>query len=336
MTLRLRAESGSMVTLSENATAARAVSIPDASGAVVLDTATQTLSNKTFSDSLLVEGTCEVGHGNAGSSTNTVLGREALRDATSVSSTTCIGYYAGRGITTGARNTAVGREALRYATTGGYNTAVGAFALQNVIDGADNVAVGQSAGWQITSGFNNVTVGENAGQNITSGANNICMGKAGGGAITTGDANIVIGGRTSSNSQSPVFSVTTEDDRIVMGSTAVTNAYIQVAWTVVSDARDKTDFAPVPHGLDFVCALKPTAYRYKPTREAVEGHGPVRYGFKAQEVLALEGNSPVIVDADDPEKLRFNDQALIAVLVNAVKELKAEVDDLRRQIDRSA
>jgi len=117
-----------------------------------------------------------------------------------------------------------------------------------------------------------------------------------------------------------------------MGSTGVTNAYIQVAWTVVSDARDKTDFAPVPHGLDFVCKMQPTAYRYKIDRKAEEGHGPVRYGFKAQEILALEGENPVIVDAEDDEKLRFNDQSLLAILVNAIKELKSEVDNLKSEV----
>jgi hypothetical protein len=111
-----------------------------------------------------------------------------------------------------------------------------------------------------------------------------------------------------------------------MGSTGVTNAYVQVAWTVVSDARDKTDFAPVPHGLDFVSKLKTTAYRYKMNREDTEGHGPIRYGFKAQEVLALEGDTPVIVDAEDLDKLRFNDQAMLAVLVNALQELNAKFD----------
>jgi hypothetical protein len=52
----------------------------------------------------------------------------------------------------------------------------------------------------------------------------------------------------------------------------------------------------------------------------------LRYGFKAQDVLALEGDTPVIVDAEDLEKLRFNDQSMLAVLVNAIKELKAEFD----------
>jgi hypothetical protein len=114
-----------------------------------------------------------------------------------------------------------------------------------------------------------------------------------------------------------------------MGSTAVTNAYIKVAWTVVSDARDKTDFGVVPHGLDFVSKLQPTAYRYKESRESTVGSGPVRYGFKAQDVLALEGNNPVIVDNEDEKKLRFNDQSLLAVIVNAIKELKAEFDEYK-------
>ena len=128
------------------------------------------------------------------------------------------------------------------------------------------------------------------------------------------------------NTYAPVFDVTTENNRFVAGSTAVTNAYVQVAWTVVSDARDKTDFAPVPHGLEFVTKLKPTTYRYKANRSDTEGHGPLRYGFKAQDVLELEGDNPIIVDTEDLEKLKLNDQSKIAVLVNAIQELKAELD----------
>ena len=42
--------------------------------------------------------------------------------------------------------------------------------------------------------------------------------------------------------------------------------------------------------------------------------------------MALEGGSPVIVDSEDPDKLRFNDQSMIAVLVNALQELNAKFD----------
>jgi trimeric autotransporter adhesin len=129
-----------------------------------------------------------------------------------------------------------------------------------------------------------------------------------------------------------VFDPTTEDHRFCMGSTSVTNAYIQVAWTVVSDERDKTELAPVPHGLDFVRALKPTSFRYKADRDSTEGHGPTRYGFLAQEVLALEGDNPVIIDNENPEKLRMTDQSLIAVLVNAIQDQQKIIEGLEQRI----
>jgi hypothetical protein len=117
-----------------------------------------------------------------------------------------------------------------------------------------------------------------------------------------------------------------------MGTGAITNAYVQVAWTVVSDARDKTDFAPVPHGLDFVTKLKPTAYRFKESRDATEGHGPLRYGFKAQDILELEGDNPVVIDAGTPEKLYFNDQNLLAILAKAIQEQQVIIDQLKADV----
>jgi hypothetical protein len=117
-----------------------------------------------------------------------------------------------------------------------------------------------------------------------------------------------------------------------MGSANVSNAYVQVAWTVVSDARDKTNFAPVTHGLDFVKQLNPVSYQFKETRESNVAHGPVRYGFKAQEILALEGDNPVIIDAEDSEKLRYNGEALVPVLVKALQELTAQVETLKAEV----
>jgi hypothetical protein len=153
-------------------------------------------------------------------------------------------------------------------------------------------------------------------------------------AVTTGAGNTTINPWNNAGSYSPVYDVgAAENNRYVAGSTGVTNAYVQVAWTVVSDIRDKTDFAPVPHGLDFINQIEPTAYRYKRERSDTEGHGPLRYGFKAQEVLALEGEDSVIVDSDDPEKLRFNDQSMIAVLTNAIKELSAKVTELEGKLN---
>lgn len=221
-------------------------------------------------------------------------------------------------------DTAVGNAAL--SLSGGNNTSIGAFTLNGQsATGNANTAVGAYAMLFNDTGSKNTAIGANALYTNTTGSYNVAIG---GVALysSTGSGNTAINPYTSTGSNSPAFSITSQDNRISMGSTAVTNAYIQVAWTVVSDARDKTDFAEMPHGLDFVNKLKPTAYRYKENREATEGHGPLRYGFKAQDVLALEGDTPVIVDADNPEKLYFNDQSMIAVLVKAIQELKAEFD----------
>lgn len=222
------------------------------------------------------------------------------------------------------------------------NTTLGEFTLVANTDGAYNVAIGISSGNSNQSGTNNTVVGTQSfisnttgsfntvigGDSLASsnGSYNTAVGYSALGGNTTGSGNTAISPVNNAGTYAPVFNPTTQTNRFCMGSTAVTNAYIQVAWTVVSDARDKTDFAPVPHGLDFVTKLKPFAYRYKVSRDATEGHGPIRYGFKAQDVLELEGANPVIVDNEDSEKLRFNDQSMLAVLVNAIKELKAEFD----------
>jgi hypothetical protein len=89
----------------------------------------------------------------------------------------------------------------------------------------------------------------------------------------------------------------------------------------------------VPHGLSFVEQLEPKAFRFKVDREEDAVHGPLRYGFLAQDILQLEGSNSVIIDTEDPEKLKYQADALVPVLVNALKELSAEVKTLRGQVE---
>jgi trimeric autotransporter adhesin len=270
---------------------------------------------------------------NTTGSSNTASGLQALFSNTEGNYNTASGVNALYFNTTGSNNTASGYEALKFNTTGIYNTASGYEALYSNTTGGYNTASAYQALYSNTTGNYNTASGLSALYSNTTGSSNTASGRNALYYNTTGSGNTALNPLSSAGTYAPVFDPTTENDRFCMGSTAVTNAYIQVAWTVVSDARDKIDFAPVPHGLDFVCKLQPTAYRYKIDREAEEGHGPVRYGFKAQDVLALEGDTPVIVDAEDADKLRFNDQSMIAVLVNAIKELKAEIDSLKSQLN---
>ena len=116
-----------------------------------------------------------------------------------------------------------------------------------------------------------------------------------------------------------------------MGHTGVTNAYVQVAWTVVSDARDKTEIEAIDKGLDFVNQLNPVSYKFRKDRDTEETNGKKRYGFLAQEVLEVEGVDNVIVDTEDADKLKMTNEELIPVLVKAIQDLKAEVETLKSQ-----
>jgi hypothetical protein len=283
----------------------------------------------------------QAGYSNASGNYNVAIGSQALKSNTN-GSNTAVGFFALGNSTTGTYNTAVGTSALGYGivtgsynvaigyatqynttnavsnisigdstlyanTTGSYNVAIGSQALNTNIGGSYNVGVGVQSLYQATGG-NNTAIGSQAGYNISTGANNICIGLNAG-----GDA---------------VRNITTDSNRVVMGNNSNTNAYIKIAWTVTSDARDKTSFAPVPHGLAFVNSLAPTAYQFRESREDETPTGPIRYGFKAQDILAAEGPNPVIIDNEDPENLKYNQDSMIAVLVNAINELTARVQAL--------
>jgi trimeric autotransporter adhesin len=262
--------------------------------------------------------------GNTTGSYNTASGMQTLYTNTTGGYNIALGYQALFANTTASYNVGIGSQALTTNTTGSSLTAVGAGALQQNTTGNNNTAVGFLTMYTNSTGNYNAALGYQA-LYANTGSSNTALGYTSLSANTTGSGNVMVGGLTSAGAYAPPFNPTTQNDRVMIGSTSTTNAYVQVAWTAVSDARDKTDFGPVPLGLDFVTNLKPTTYRYKINRDDTEGHGPLRYGFLAQEVLALEGASPVIIDNEDPDKLKITDQSLIAVLVNAIQELQARL-----------
>jgi len=235
--------------------------------------------------------------------------------------------------TTAHGNTGIAAGALAANTTGASNTAVGQNALTANTTGAINTAVGHSALVANTTGQANVAVGQNALQANTTSGGNTCIGREAG-YYVTGGGNVVIGSANDgATSYIPAYNITSQSNYISMGSSAVTNAYVKVAWTVTSDARDKNNFAEVPHGLSFVNKLAPYSYEFKYKRTEDETDGIVRYGFKAQDILALEGDNPVIIDNQDPDSLRYRETALIPVLTKAIQELSAQVDALTARIE---
>jgi hypothetical protein len=287
---------GDFTIASPNGNTNRTLTLPDETG-TLLTSLGGTVTNLTITNQATIDGIA-VGQGAGNISTNTAFGVSALAANTTGASNTAVGHGALDANTTGSEQVAIGRDALGANTTGTQNTAVGYIALRDNTTGINNVGLGRFAGYKGTTGSGNTTISP----------------------------------LTSTDSYAPAFDITTESNRFVAGHTSVTNAYVQVAWTVTSDARDKTEFAPVPHGLDFVNQLNPVAFRFRVSRESDEAHGNKRYGFKAQDILALEGDDPVIIDNEVPEKLKYQGEALVPVLVNAIKELKAELDEAKARI----
>ena len=268
---------------------------------------------------------------NTTASYNTATGYKSLYFNTTGSNNVANGYASLYYNTTGTQNTANGLNALYSNTTGDNNTSIGGYTLINNTTGIGNTANGINALYSNTTGNHNTANGLNASYSNTTGSYNSAFGRNALYFNTTGSGNIVIGSFNNAGTYLPVFNITTQNNYISMGSTSVTNAYIQVAWTVTSDARDKTEIKEVPHGLDFVSKLKPISYKFKESRDSDVAVGDVKYGFKAQDILALEGANNVIIDTKDEDTLRYNESSLIPVLVNAIKELKAEIELLKNK-----
>jgi hypothetical protein len=267
---------------------------------------------------------------------NTSIGRSALESNTTASDNTAVGYLAGTANTTGFRNVFMGRSAGVANTTGQQNTIIGSYAGTQLTTGSTNVGIGDSScGGNSASAFtgsSNTVVGNGALEKITSGSYNLALGTSASKNATTGNGNVILGALNSSGTYSPLYDLTTGNDRVAIGTTSTTNAYVQVSWTVLSDARDKTNISDLNIGLDFVNKLHPVKYQFKKSREDETPHGNLRYGFLAQEVLELEGNQPVIIDNEDSEKLRYTGESLVPVLVKAIQELKAELDTVKAEL----
>jgi len=312
-------------------------------GGLLTDDADMTFNgtNLTLANDASIAGVT-IGKGKNSVATNTGLGVSALAAATlSGANNTAAGYQSGNALTSGSENTSYGSSTLVAGTTVTQNTAVGYQALK-VSTVAGNTGIGWNAAYQTNSGTYNTAVGwqslstNSSGQfnaaiganclSTATGSNNTGCGYFSGKNVTTGANNAFFGYLAGTDA---VANITTTSNNIVMGNNSHTNAYIKVAWTVTSDARDKTNIAPVTLGLDFVSKLNPVSYQFTDNRTDKTPTGDVRYGFLAQDILALEGDNPVIIDNKDPENLKYNSDSLIPALVKAIQELKAEIDILK-------
>ena len=224
----------------------------------------------------------------------------------------------------------------RVDTTGGANTAVGYQALTNSTTATLSVAAGRSALRNVTTGNQNIALGYFAGADVTTGVNNVFLGYQAGPAGT------------------PSGSITTGSNNVVLGDNSTTNLYCADTSISSSDARDKTDVADFTKGLDWIKALRPITYRWDRrtwygTEEAPYGtpdgskkRSKLHIGFLAQEALEVEkangygsSNDDSLVVNLTPDGMSYGMkyERLVPVLVNAIKELSAEVEQLKSQLN---
>lgn len=239
----------------------------------------------------------------------------------------------------GFLNTALGEQALEGGGTGtSFNTAIGVRTMaSSSMSGGSNTALGANALGGVTSGGFNVALGRNSLLANTTGRDNVAVGM---GALSGGSAginNIGIGRDTQ-------VSTVGASNQIRMGNTAVTLAAVQVAWTITSDRRWKSNIKESNLGLDFIKQLKPVVY----TRKDVELEGEkyvlkektsnptTEYGFIAQELEETLSkfdtkNNGIISKGDDGYGVRYND--LIAPMVKAMQEQQAIIDSQAKKIE---
>ncbi|MFI5220818.1 MAG: tail fiber domain-containing protein [Bacteroidia bacterium] len=273
-------------------------------------------------------------YSNTSGYSNNSLGSLSLRSNTTGYYNTAIGDVAMYSNTTGNGNTAVGEMALYTNTTGYWNVAVGTNSLTFNTTGTWNVAVGGGGLNANTTGNGNTAIGNQALASNATGIDNTSLGLSSGYSITTGSNNTSIG----FNAQVPSA---TSNKQIRLGDANITYAGIQVAWSITSDRRWKSDIQKCNLGIDFISKLSPVSYYRNPARtESGENDESKKreFGFIAQELEQVLNSSGAsdngIISKDDNGMygVRYND--LIAPMVKAIQELNKQNQDQQKLIEQ--
>ena len=253
----------------------------------------------------------------AGDTDNVAIGYQAARLFSGACFNTAVGSFSMGAVTTfgGNCNTAVGYRSL--GSVGGVlNTAVGASALCGVAAGTCNVGVGGNAGCSLTTGSCNTLIGANTAVTV---------------GLNTGSNNTVIGFNAAP-------AAINSSNTITLGNSSITTIRAQVnTITLLSDARDKTAITALPVGLDFVNSLNPVKFTWQMREPNEVKDGTSEAGFIAQDLKAAQENAGAadylgLVYEDNPEKLEASPGKLIPVLVKAIQELSAKVDELEAKL----
>ena len=261
---------------------------------------------------------------------NTAVGRESLCANTTGAGNSALGQSSLFKNTTGDQNTALGRSALICNTTADNNTAVGFESLRANTTGAENTAIGSDSMLVSTTGCKNTFIGRNSGRDNTEGDENVAIGFNSGCQNTTGDNNAMIGNFAQSSSA-------TVSNEFTLGNGSTNNLRCaDTSISSLSDLRDKKNIEDIPHGLDYILAMRPVKFDWD-TRDGTR-EGKKDYGFIAQELDQVEetfGNKEYtrLVSKENPEQWETDPMKTYPILIKAIQELSEENKDLKSRIE---
>ena len=197
----------------------------------------------------------------------------------------------------------------------------------------------------------------------TTGDANVGLGYQAGDTLTTGTGNTVIGNLADVGSTGAVNRialgnqvVVTNNNRITIGAGSnIANLELDgsdTSWAASSDERLKENIISSTAGLSFINDLRPVTYNWKKAKDVPNdlpqyingsdepclGHtyGAQLHGFIAQEVKTVLDNHSEVKDGqgiwqtDETTVQTLAPSALVPMLVKAIQELSAKVDELQQ------
>lgn len=272
---------------------------------------------------------------------NTATGAQSLYSNTTGANNIAVGFQSLYSNETGIQNTAISNYALRSNTTGENHTAVGFQSLFSNTTGIRNTAIANYALYSNTTGSYNVSAGHQSLYNSTTGIANIALGVSAGDIITTGSRNVIIGLGTDPSAENGNDQIVIgyslagkgNDTAFIGGTNGAYNEKNVTTWETTSDERIKKNIEDNNTGLDILSKIQVRNFEYRtpdeitnlPSHAAIEKDG-VQLGVIAQEIQKV---LPECVSENSTGVLSVNTDPLVWYLINAVKELKAEIQALK-------
>jgi hypothetical protein len=220
-----------------------------------------------------------------------IQGTLTVSNATTLSSTLSVS-----GSTTLSSTLSVGSNA----SIGGSLSVTGGTTLSSTLSVGSNASIGGSL--SVTGGATlSSTLSVSSSASIS-------------GTLTVGGT-LNIGGTINSNGST----ITLADDTVISGNLYVTQ---DITAFYTSDQRLKENITPIPNALDKVLSISGNIFDW--TKES--GKEGTEVGVIAQEVLEI---LPEVVTTRDNGYLAVHYDKLVPLLIEAIKELKAEIDELK-------